>query len=53
MYREGAVATLTVYDRRGKRLGMVSLAHMPEAFQVTQASASECVCDGPLKRDWR
>lgn len=34
-YREGAVATLSVMDRRGKRLGTVYLARMPEEEQIT------------------
>jgi hypothetical protein len=34
-YKEGAVATLTVYDRRGHRLGTMYLGQMPEAYQTT------------------
>ncbi len=34
-YKEGAVATVSVHDRRGKRLGTVYLGRMPEAFQTT------------------
>src|SRR5207302_1228620 len=30
-YKEGAVATLSVYDRRGRRLGTVYLGAMPQA----------------------
>jgi hypothetical protein len=33
-YKEGAVATISVYDRRGRRLGTVYLGEMPEALQV-------------------
>jgi hypothetical protein len=33
--KEGAVATLSVYDRRGRRLGTVYLGEMPQAKQVT------------------
>jgi hypothetical protein len=33
-YKEGAVATITVYDRRGKRLGTVYLGQMPQAYQT-------------------
>ena len=29
-YREGATATVSVYDRRGRRLGTVYLGRMPE-----------------------
>ena len=34
-YKEGAVGTITVYDRRGHRLGTVYLGQMPEAYQAT------------------
>jgi hypothetical protein len=34
-YKEGAVGTVTVYDRRGHRLGTVYLGQMPEAYQTT------------------
>lgn len=34
-YKEGAVATITVYNRRGRRLGTVYLGQMPEAYQHT------------------
>lgn len=34
-YKEGAVATLTVYDRRGHRMGTIYLGQMPEAYQTT------------------
>src|SRR6516165_10498358 len=33
--KEGGVATLSVYDRRGRRLGTVYLGAMPQAKQVT------------------
>ena len=29
------MATITVYDRRGRRLGTMYLGHMPEAYQTT------------------
>ena len=32
-YKEGAVGTLAVFDRRGRRLGRVYLGQMPEAYQ--------------------
>jgi hypothetical protein len=32
-YREGATATLSVYDRRGRRLGTIYLGRMPEPGQ--------------------
>ena len=34
-YKEGATATLSVFNRWGKRLGTVYLGQMPEAGQVT------------------
>jgi hypothetical protein len=34
-YKEGAVATIAIYDRRGRRLGTVYLGQMPEAYQTT------------------
>jgi hypothetical protein len=34
-YREGATATLSVYDRTGRRLGTVYLGRMPEPGQET------------------
>jgi hypothetical protein len=34
-YHEGATATLSVLDRRGKRLGTVYLGQMPESGQIT------------------
>jgi len=34
-HKEGAVATVAVYDRRGRRLGTVYLGQMPEAYQIT------------------
>lgn len=56
-YREGAVGTFTVYDRRGRRLGTAYLAHMPEAFQVTLSKQMTELLqsvlsrwDGPLPR---
>ena len=37
-YREGATATVSVYDRRGRRLGTVYLGRMPESGQETLSS---------------
>jgi hypothetical protein len=34
-YKEAGVATISVYDRRGRRMGTVYLGEMPEAHQVT------------------
>ncbi len=36
-YREGATATVSVYDRRGQRLGTVYLGRMPEPGQETMS----------------
>jgi hypothetical protein len=33
--KEGAVATISVYDRRARRVGTVYLGQMPEAYQTT------------------
>jgi len=56
-YKEGSVATVTVYDRRGRRLGTVYLGQMPEAYQVTLSEqltrlVSEVLAewDGPWPR---
>lgn len=38
-YKEGAVATLSVYDRRGGRLGTIYLGEMPESYQTTLSAA--------------
>ena len=35
VWQEGATATVSVLDRRGKRLGTVYLGHMPESGQAT------------------
>jgi hypothetical protein len=35
VWQEGATATLSVWDRRGKRVGTVYLGHMPEPAQGT------------------
>ncbi len=34
-WKEGATATVSVLDRRGKRVGTVYLGHMPESGQTT------------------
>ena len=38
-YREGATATVSVYDRAGQRLGTVYLGRMPEPGQETLVAA--------------
>jgi hypothetical protein len=47
-YKEGAVATLSVYDRRGQRLGTVYLGAMPEALQVTLSAELTALVQGVL-----
>jgi hypothetical protein len=56
-YKEGAVATLSVLDRRGRRLGTVYLGEMPEALQKTLSGELTALIqgvlagwDGPLPR---
>jgi hypothetical protein len=50
-YREGAVATLSVLDRLGKRLGTVYLARMPEEGQHTLSSQLTSLL-GDVLREW-
>ena len=38
-YQEAAAATLSVYDRRGRRLGTVYLGEMPQAHQTAMSAA--------------
>jgi hypothetical protein len=56
-YKEGGVATLSVYDRRGRRLGTLYLGEMPEPKQVTLGAELTALlhgvlagCEGPLPR---
>ena len=56
-YKEGATATLSVLDRRGRRIGTVYLAQMPEAGQKTLSKQLTALLtdvlsrwDGPLPR---
>jgi hypothetical protein len=55
--KEGSVATVSVYDRRGRRLGTLYLAEMPEPFQVELSAELTAllrgvlsVWEGPLPR---
>jgi hypothetical protein len=55
--KEGSVATISVYDRRGRRLGTVYLGEMPQAKQVTLSAELTALlkavladCEGPLPR---
>jgi hypothetical protein len=47
-YKEGAVATISVYDRRGRRLGTVYLGEMPEALQVKLSEELTALIQGVL-----
>jgi hypothetical protein len=56
-YQEGSTATLSVYDRRRRRLGTIYLGQMPEAKQATLSrtltvllTATLAVWQGPLPR---
>jgi hypothetical protein len=50
--KEGAVATMSVSDRRGRRLGTVYLGAMPEAYQATlSATLTTLVQD--ILREWQ
>src|SRR5262249_354504 len=56
-YREGATATVSVYDRAGRRLGTVYLGRMPEPGQGTLSGQLTALIeavlrawDGPLPR---
>jgi hypothetical protein len=49
-YKEGSVATVTVYDRRSQRLGTVYLAYMPEADQPTMSKQLTDLLSEVLRR---
>ena len=48
-YREGATATVSVYDRRGQRLGTVYLGRMPEAGQASLSQQLTAVITAVLR----
>jgi hypothetical protein len=50
-YKEGATATLTVYDRRGRRLGTVYLGRMPQPGQGTLSTQLTALIEEVL-RQW-
>jgi hypothetical protein len=50
-YREGATATVSVYDRKGWRLGTVSLGRMPEPGQGTLSRQLTALIEAVL-RGW-
>jgi hypothetical protein len=56
-YKEGAVATISVLDRRGRRVGTIYLGEMPEALQKTLSAELTALVEsvlagweGPLPR---
>jgi hypothetical protein len=49
-YKEGATATLTVFDRRGRRLGTVYLGQMPQAGQPTLSQQLTDLIEAVLRR---
>jgi hypothetical protein len=51
-YKEGAVATLSVSDRRGRRLGTVYLGAMPEPYQATLSATLTTLLQDILK-EWQ
>jgi hypothetical protein len=50
-YKEGGVATLSVYDRRGRRVGTLYLGEMPEAKQLTLSAELTALVKAVLT-DW-
>jgi hypothetical protein len=49
-YREAATATLSVYDRRGRRLGTLYLGRMPEPGQETMSDQLTALIREVLRR---
>jgi hypothetical protein len=49
-YKEGATATLSVYNRRGQRVGTVYLGRMPEPGQVSLSAQLTALIEGVLDR---
>ena len=49
-HREGATATLSVHDRRGRRLGTVYLGRMPEPGQGTLSGQLTALIEDVLRR---
>jgi hypothetical protein len=48
-YREGATATISVYDRKGRRLGTVYLGRMPEPGQGTLSGQLTALIEAVLR----
>jgi hypothetical protein len=51
-YKEGSTATVSVYDRRGQRVGTVYLGRMPQPGQTTLSEQLTALIEGVLRR-WR
>jgi hypothetical protein len=51
-YKEGSTATLSIYDRCGRRVGTVYLGRMPEPGQTTLSAQLTALIEGVLRR-WR
>lgn len=49
-YKEGATATLSVYNRRGKRVGTVYLGRMPQPGQTTLSEQLTALLEEVLRR---
>jgi hypothetical protein len=49
-YKEGATATLSVYNRRGKRVGTVYLGRMPQPGQTTLSEQLTTLLEEVLRR---
>jgi hypothetical protein len=49
-YQEASAATVSVYDRRGKRLGTVYLGQMPETQQTTMTQALTALVTAVLEQ---
>lgn len=48
-YEEGSTATVSVYDRQRRRLGTISLGHMPETKPTTLSQQLTAVLRGVLR----
>jgi hypothetical protein len=49
-YQEASTATVSVYDRRGQRLGTIYLGRMPEAHQATLTEALTALTTAVLQQ---
>ena len=49
-YQEASAGTVSVYDRRKKRLGTVYLGQMPESHQVTMTAELTELVEAVLKK---